>query len=86
MNAVGVFSLAGGLAYVGNVKEQKSAFPSNTPRIIIGTALLAFGASLVTGRWTKPVTWVAVLMLISVAVRYVPSFSTTTPVKVKGSK
>jgi hypothetical protein len=77
MGPVGIIVLAGTVSYAGNVKESGTPFPSNSPKIVVGTALLAIGAGLVSGAFVEPVKWLAILMLITALVRYVPSFSTT---------
>lgn len=74
MNAQGIVIAAGTVSFFGNMKEQGTV-PSNTIPIVFGTTMLAIGAGLVSGPLSEPVKWLAVLMLLTALIRYVPSFS-----------
>jgi len=74
---------AGALAFVGSFKEA-GGFPSNGYAIIAGTTALTFIASITSGSPIDPaVKWLAVLMVLGAAYRYIPGLTKTTKVKDK---
>lgn len=75
MRAEGLVIAAGTVAFFGSMKEA-GGIPDNTPRIAVGTIILAIGAAFVgSGELSGPVKALAWLMLLAAIVRYVPKFS-----------
>lgn len=76
MNAEGIIIASGTVAFVGSMKKA-GRVPDNTVPIIFGTSVLAVLASLTRNSpIAEPVKWLAILMLLSAVIRYVPAFNT----------
>lgn len=74
-SGAGLVMLAGGIAFLGNMKEAKG-IPSNGVRIIFATMILAIIISILdNGPLVKPVKWLGYLMVLASVIRYVPTLS-----------
>jgi hypothetical protein len=72
MGAEGMILAAGGLAFAGSFKES-GGFPENGYAIMGGTVGLVFLAATVkNSAIATPVKWLAILMLLGAAMRYLP--------------
>ena len=82
-NATGLVLGSGVIAFAGNFK-QAGGWPSNGVNIIVGTTALAILASIADNSvLAEPAKWLAILMLLSVLIRYVPKFTQKTAKKGK---
>lgn len=76
-NATGIVLAAGTVSFLGNMK-QAGAFPPNGVRVITATIILTILASIADNSvLAKPAKWLAILMLLSALLAYVPYFSNT---------
>lgn len=75
-SAAGLVIIAGSIAFLGNMKLDKS-FPKDAFRIIASTLILAVIISFFdNGKLSTPTRWLGYLMVLSALIRYVPAFNT----------
>lgn len=84
-SAEGLLMTSGAVAFVGSWKES-GGFPEKGVTMVSSTIALVVLASLIKGEWEKPVKALAAVMLLAVAIRYIPGLATNKKTSKKGKK
>lgn len=85
MNAApGIIAASGVVTFLANFKEQGGYPVKQAPAIMVGTILLMILASFASKTpLAEPVKWLAILMLITAVIRWVPALSNPAPTSKK---
>lgn len=74
-SAAGYLVAAGLVTFLGNFKQQ-GGYPSNTPKVFLGTSVLAVGAAFASKTpIAEPVRWLAIITLMVAVIKWVPVLS-----------